>query len=712
MIVIQIVPADELDAYRLLRAKVIHEAKTWNWTNKARTRLRHINSGGYIDVGNAKGVCAARVHPSEPKDQFFLVEKFVGRLVAWFSGQLVALNMQFVTDVGVDFATADGTAHAGTDYTATSGNLVIPAGQTAAQVKVPVLGNTVAQPDRGLAFTLDNAAGAPLAFGVVGGTIVDDDALRNLIRFDSEEGEYIGAGKHFVLRPPLDGVISTLGEANDLEVRFNGRSWWFLHFSPPAGRTLTVGAFEGATQWPVQPPTTPGIGIYGDGRGCYSTGRFDVLQADYGPSGEVQALAIDAEQHCNGSPPALFVSIRINSTIPVVKRPAPPVLAIAFGAADIPLGGTTSLTFTVTNPNPQDVLTGIAVADALPAGLVVSTPSGVSGTCGGGTITAAPGSGSIALAGATVLMSGSCTFSVNVTGAVAGFKTNNASVTSAETPPGRTATANLKVGLPPPFLFFASDPGDPVGLGQTFTLTTADGTIAATGSQAGGATVQFGTPGIGRWWYLTFASPSGVPFVPGPFEGATRWPFQSPTRPGLDVSGEGRGCNDLTGRFLVLEAQFGPAGEAQVLAIDYEQHCGGGASAVFGAVRYNSLLPVVPRLSVSKRRTRRRPAERPSEKSVKGYQAGRTRRLTRILGSTGSGAGSCPIPAKRRRRSGASLLPPASSDFSAWRGMRQRLSRSTRWRMASSTSSSTGCPRRSRSCGRGRPWRLRAGNAF
>lgn len=98
MIVIQIVPADDLDAYRLLRAKVIHEAKTWNWTNKARTRLRHINSGGYIDVGNAKGVCAARVHPKEPKDQFFLVEKFVGRLVAWFSGQLVALNMQFVPD--------------------------------------------------------------------------------------------------------------------------------------------------------------------------------------------------------------------------------------------------------------------------------------------------------------------------------------------------------------------------------------------------------------------------------------------------------------------------------------------------------------------------------------------------------------------------------------------------------------------------------------
>jgi hypothetical protein len=98
MIVIQIVPANEVDAYHLLRAKVVNEAKTWDFTNKAKTRLRHVNSGGYIDVANAKGVVAARVHPKEPKDQFFLVEKFVGRLVAWFSGQLVAVNMQFVPD--------------------------------------------------------------------------------------------------------------------------------------------------------------------------------------------------------------------------------------------------------------------------------------------------------------------------------------------------------------------------------------------------------------------------------------------------------------------------------------------------------------------------------------------------------------------------------------------------------------------------------------
>jgi len=52
----------------------------------------------------------------------------------------------------------------------------------------------------------------------------------------------------------------------------------------------------------------------------------------------------------------------------------------AFGAASIPLNGTTSLTFTLINSNDFDVLTGFT--DALPAGLVVATPNGLSNWSG------------------------------------------------------------------------------------------------------------------------------------------------------------------------------------------------------------------------------------------------------------------------------------------------------------------------------------------
>lgn len=101
MITIQIVPKRRVDAYKLLRDKVTHEAKTWYWGNKAKTRLRHVNlAGGYIEVGSADNILVVELHPRDDGDLFFLAEKFVGRLTAWFADQIVAINMQFIDEEG------------------------------------------------------------------------------------------------------------------------------------------------------------------------------------------------------------------------------------------------------------------------------------------------------------------------------------------------------------------------------------------------------------------------------------------------------------------------------------------------------------------------------------------------------------------------------------------------------------------------------------
>jgi len=139
-----------------------------------------------------------------------------------------------------------------------------------------------------------------------------------------------------------------------------------------------------------------------------------------------------------------------NTSNASVTVTGPPVIAKAFGAASIPLTGSTSLSFTIQNQNTTVALTGVAFSDTLPAGLVVSTPNGLTGTCGAGTITATAGSNSISLSGGTIAANSSCTFSVNVTGTAAGLQTNTTgNVTSTEGGTGGTATASVKVEAPP-----------------------------------------------------------------------------------------------------------------------------------------------------------------------------------------------------------------------------------------------------------------------
>jgi trimeric autotransporter adhesin len=136
-----------------------------------------------------------------------------------------------------------------------------------------------------------------------------------------------------------------------------------------------------------------------------------------------------------------------NASITVV---APPVITKQFGALTIPLSGTTSLSFTLTNPNATTALTGVAFSDTLPTGMIVSTPNGLTGACGSGTITATAGSGGISLTGTSLAAGGSCTFSVNVTGRAAGQQNNTTgNVTSTEGGTGGTASALLVVVAPP-----------------------------------------------------------------------------------------------------------------------------------------------------------------------------------------------------------------------------------------------------------------------
>ena len=134
-----------------------------------------------------------------------------------------------------------------------------------------------------------------------------------------------------------------------------------------------------------------------------------------------------------------------NQATATVTVVAPPVITKAFGALSIPVDGSTSLTFTITNPNTTVTLSTVAFNDMLPTGLTVSSPNGLTGSCGG-TITALPGTSVISLSGGTISPTASCTFSLNVTGVSEAVAINSVTVTSVEGGTGNTATATIVVG--------------------------------------------------------------------------------------------------------------------------------------------------------------------------------------------------------------------------------------------------------------------------
>ena len=127
---------------------------------------------------------------------------------------------------------------------------------------------------------------------------------------------------------------------------------------------------------------------------------------------------------------------------------APPTIGAAFGAASIALNASTSLTFTITNPNSSSALTGIGFTDTLPAGVVISTPSNIGGSCGG-SITATAGTSVVSMTGLTLAASATCSFGMDVTGTTAGTKHDTTSaITSTEGGTGGTASASLVVTDP------------------------------------------------------------------------------------------------------------------------------------------------------------------------------------------------------------------------------------------------------------------------
>ena len=146
------------------------------------------------------------------------------------------------------------------------------------------------------------------------------DPFGTILSFDSPEGDFVGGGEQrlFTENEGVFTFISHEDAPHYLSVDYQTDDWWTVDLAAPTDEVLGVGVYEGATRWPFQSPTGPGLDFSGASRGCNRlSGRFEILELSYGESGNVESLAVDFEQNCEETMPTLRGLVRHNSSVPL-----------------------------------------------------------------------------------------------------------------------------------------------------------------------------------------------------------------------------------------------------------------------------------------------------------------------------------------------------------------------------------------------------------
>lgn len=161
---------------------------------------------------------------------------------------------------------------------------------------------------------------------------------------------------------------------------------------------------------------------------------------------------------------------------------------------------------------------------------------------------------------------------------------------------GLTAYASKEVVVLPEsdtLLAIISERGDWVGQGRSMSYDENEG-VFEIGSYSTPNYIHFRFESslVYDYWTLDFQAPEGQVLEVGVYENATRYPFQLGQAPGLDYSGNHRGCNNLYGEFEILEIEFEDDTPTK-LAVDWIQYCEStDAPPARGVLRYNSTVPV------------------------------------------------------------------------------------------------------------------------
>lgn len=164
----------------------------------------------------------------------------------------------------------------------------------------------------------------------------------------------------------------------------------------------------------------------------------------------------------------------------------------------------------------------------------------------------------------------------------------NAADTTAPPGPANPPPAGLwqpAAGVTPAtgnFVYLQSEAGDYIGAGQSYLYTPANAevTVAANPGELEMRVIDQ------ELWIGTFRGPDTMTRLqPGYYAGLFRFPNHNPTRGAMDWTGHSRGCNALSGWFVIDRISYSD-GQVSALDLRFEQHCENATAALRGAMRW------------------------------------------------------------------------------------------------------------------------------
>lgn len=459
----------------------------------------------------------------------------------------------------------------------------------------------------------------------------------NYVYLQSDSGDYIGAGRTY-LYTNADTLIkmSTSGLAINASVQGN-QGWTGGFVLPSAAGTLQAGYFSGLTRTPFADHAVGGVEWSGEGRGCNTISGWIVIDKITLTAGVMTALDLRFEQHCEGSPAALHGQIHWTqadadsnqgptpSAIPsTLWQPAGPIPAsgsylylesrqgdyIGVGRTYLYTPSNASMTVSASGGHLGVGITGDENWSGDFQGMLNMNQLTVGYYPGlqrypfnnpvlGGLSWYGEGRGCNTLNGWFVVdkvtYNGGALASIDLRfeqycdGASAPLHgqlhwvANDTSVVPGPLNPPPAGLWAPDASFVPPtgnYVYLVSQIGDYIGAGQTQLFTANNTTISAVNNLT--AAFQISAGGYtGDFYGMNTLSQ----LQPGYYGGLQRYPFNNPVKGGMNWSGNGRGCNTLTGWFVVDKVTYSMA---QMTAIDlrFEQHCEGGAAALHGQIHW------------------------------------------------------------------------------------------------------------------------------